>query len=1353
MKNLYWLTSYVCLLALALFYSLGVQGQYEKKVIAYKGQEAPGTLGALFESFEALGVGSDTLTVPSGTQTGGGTDILFPDLIFSAVLQSGTGDVLLENNEGIWLYQFNGFTLIARKGGVVPGLPNAYFLNDRLPRVFYVPGALGLEAEYSDTGVNDATATKAFFVTNQNGDLEILIEPGMTVLPGVALTQNFMVYAFNGNAVLFSSGVSGANVNATNNRGIFLIDVATKNIKILARANDPMQEIPGGYLYDEYFSFNNNNPLNEFGQTIYNITGSNGTAGEDIGAVYQGFTTGDLFLFNSSDAGNPTSVFGDHRLNKAGEIAGLGLLPSDLTKETIWRTDLKFEDRVTIATEGDPAPGLPGDQFDAFLEFVLYDDRSVGFLAETELGNSGIWINDATGLHKVAAIGDQAPGLDEGFTFFRVNSMVTNPFKQVAFADLAVSNTDETSGVWIGSQNGLLLLTKRGDTLELDDGAMKIIEDMFVDNPSGFSSRTGQDGHPSNLNSSGNLLFTVNFKDGVNALVLAQPEGLVVNSTGDAADTNPEDGICDTGGAPIAGRPECTLRAAIQEANSRTGKNEITFNIPTDQNEHATIIIQSDLPEITESVIIDGTTQDQGRVEVTTGQANSPIDGIRLGDSKDNTVKGLVLNYFFRGISIFDGTENTIKGNYIGTDFAGEEKKANTRGISITGSAGNTLIEKNLISGNSVGIRIDNLFDGPVSTSEGIDISRNRIGTNKDGKQSMANGLGINISGAAVPISIQENLISGNDSTGIRIGGDTLQHVIKENVIGADSTGNKAIIDQGVRDSNLIGISLEQTSNVIIDGNLIAGNDKHGILIQGFVDLGGGFIPPETPMSQNNLITNNSIGISLDKQRPIGNFNGITIDSAAYNRVLRNEIAGNGSSGVRLEKGAFENTISENFIGNPLVFIFRFQLGGVTVLDSHANQILNNTIFNNVGGITINAGELNNIIQNEISSGVYGVVLQGGQFNKISENSIFNIRYLGIDLDFDGVTANDVQDLDNGTNALQNFPNLTGVTLTPTTLTVRGNMSGAPNSTDVVIEFFFNQLPGPLGHGPGEFHLGTFPVSFDANGSVDFSFDIPFAGAAVNTGGYIAATGRNLDGNTSEFSNSIRIENPAFSADLWVNVMDSILSNTASSVDMEYTIEYGNNGPDLAIGVLLSNLLPEKGRYIVEEGAEPDSSIITLDDLRYYVVPNLAPGESREITLTAKVDTVAGDLLNISTISSGSVDLDGTNNIDTVITDLGNLVVTSLANRISDGFSIGQNYPNPFQGKTTIEYSIPSLSTVSIVVYNINGNMVETLLHEKVTPPGDYKLDYYPKRLPSGLYYYAMESERFIGVKKMILIR
>jgi CSLREA domain-containing protein len=75
-----------------------------------------------------------------------------------------------------------------------------------------------------------------------------------------------------------------------------------------------------------------------------------------------------------------------------------------------------------------------------------------------------------------------------------------------------------------------------------------------------------------------------------------------VNSSGDEGDSNPGDGFCRTGTT----LSNCTLRAAIEEANAITGTQEIRFNLPSGEE---TISVHSSLPVIIDDVIIDGTTQ------------------------------------------------------------------------------------------------------------------------------------------------------------------------------------------------------------------------------------------------------------------------------------------------------------------------------------------------------------------------------------------------------------------------------------------------------------------------------------------------------------------------------------------------------------------------------------------------------------------------------------------------------------------------------------------------------------------------------------------------------------------------
>lgn len=85
------------------------------------------------------------------------------------------------------------------------------------------------------------------------------------------------------------------------------------------------------------------------------------------------------------------------------------------------------------------------------------------------------------------------------------------------------------------------------------------------------------------------------------------------------------------------------------------------------------------------------------------------------------------------------------------------------------------------------------------------------------------------------------------------------------------------------------------------------------------------------------------------------------------------------------------------------------------------------------------------------------------------------------------------------------------------------------------------------------------------------------------------------------------------------------------------------------------------------------------------------------------------------------------------------------------------NYPNPFNPSTIIRYFVPHSSRVVIKVFNILGNEIETLVNEGKSA-GTYEIEFNShlgsdRNLPSGLYFYRLQTGSFIESKKMILLR
>jgi hypothetical protein len=93
---------------------------------------------------------------------------------------------------------------------------------------------------------------------------------------------------------------------------------------------------------------------------------------------------------------------------------------------------------------------------------------------------------------------------------------------------------------------------------------------------------------------------------------------------------------------------------------------------------------------------------------------------------------------------------------------------------------------------------------------------------------------------------------------------------------------------------------------------------------------------------------------------------------------------------------------------------------------------------------------------------------------------------------------------------------------------------------------------------------------------------------------------------------------------------------------------------------------------------------------------------------------------------------------------------------LSDGgplrFALEQNYPNPFNPSTTIRFSLPERSVVRVTVYNPLGQEVAAIF-DGTLEAGVHSLPFYGSHLASGLYFYRMQTNRFVGTKGMMLVR
>ncbi len=519
----------------------------------------------------------------------------------------------------------------------------------------------------------------------------------------------------------------------------------------------------------------------------------------------------------------------------------------------------------------------------------------------------------------------------------------------------------------------------------------------------------------------------------------------------------------------------CTLREAITSANTDTssganggecaagsGADTITFQIPGAVPVDHIIAPATDLPFLTTTMTIDGSTDPQ---EIGLDGTLTGIYGITVEPGADNTlINDLTVIRWSRGIQI-SGTDGvTVSNSRIGTNAVGAAGLGNTTfGVQVSSGATDTSISDNVISANGQhGVR---LLSG---TTTGTALTGNRIGTNSAGTAALPNGDAISISetnGTRIggPDPEDGNLISGNTGRGIVIASSTngdpaVDATVQSNLVGTDMDG-LADLGNGSYGINLTG----DVRGTVIDDNVVSGNGG------AFLGSGMGIVLTDwsfdTVGPSDTAIRGNRIGVGADGSPMPNDFRGLSVDAGQ---------------------------------GFPILGI---RIGGDAGLTP--------------GGPC--TGDCNVIAGN----GNHGIYVRGDDTKvSILGNEIRENGSIGIDLTpFGGFTVNDPGDLDVGANELQNFPVFEAAlddTAGGKTL-VTGQLNSAAGAT-YRIEVFENTAADPTGYGEGETLLGAFDVTTDGSGDAAFGEFLAAESAAAAPLSATATRTDVADPYTSEFS-------------------------------------------------------------------------------------------------------------------------------------------------------------------------------------------------------------------------------------------
>lgn len=571
---------------------------------------------------------------------------------------------------------------------------------------------------------------------------------------------------------------------------------------------------------------------------------------------------------------------------------------------------------------------------------------------------------------------------------------------------------------------------------------------------------------------------------GLAAPAPAQSAVFVVNDKTDFSDQNPGDGVCDTGNfrvnlPPLSVIPECTFRAALEEANALPGPDEVRFSslIPLIAG-FAEFTPVSSYPAITDEIVINGYSHpdyDAASADVIPTPivqfiGNSVPDETTGLDfqpgSNDSALLGVAIHQFpGSGVEVGTILSNpgphglSFQGNHIGAARGGGMFGNGGQGIEInSGSSMNTIGKScnnvtgcfgrgNLISANEfAGVslrgsnnRVAGNYIGTDSTGA-LDVvpfggaTGNRIAGIATGSGAMDNEIGslgaINFGGLGGPTPVAAgNVISANGGSsivstagrGIIVGAGSSGTVIKANRIGTNAEGTAVLSNERLG----IELSAEATiGDTGLGGNLIAGISSG--TQNSLSDLSAGIFSIGTLNGQfpgySVTVVGNQIGVNIDGNATLGDLDVGILVLPNLRATIEDNIVGGSHTGV----GAYFADVRRNFIGTNAAGDDLGNVGygmtgsgvvfGGDLLDSNAVAASKG----NVVGFNGNAG-----------IGVYSlsgaVTVRGNRFS--ANNGIpFD---LGPERDEsppfdplppDGPTPNDVGDVDIGPNELQNFP-------------------------------------------------------------------------------------------------------------------------------------------------------------------------------------------------------------------------------------------------------------------------------------------------------------------------------------------
>ena len=173
------------------------------------------------------------------------------------------------------------------------------------------------------------------------------------------------------------------------------------------------------------------------------------------------------------------------------------------------------------------------------------------------------------------------------------------------------------------------------------------------------------------------------------------------------------------------------------------------------------------------------------------------------------------------------------------------------------------------------------------------------------------------------------------------------------------------------------------------------------------------------------------------------------------------------------------------------------------------------------------------------------------------------------------------------------------------------------------------------------------------------------------------------------------------------------------------------------------------GRYV----SAAMNAVVDIRGATLPLVVNRLSGQPED-GLQVVVSDESGQRVGEYVLEGGeSIEINSVNAAEIEFTVLVGISVGTESLETPDEFELGQNYPNPFNPETNIRFALPKTEAVSLVVMDVNGRVVATLISNEQMNAGWHSVSFNASHLASGAYYYQVSTPTGTRVRSMILLK